>query len=103
MMKVADGLKSRLNVVSCAAIALFTGTVGFAQEHHTGAQSAPNARLLTDPAEVAALLARCGIKRAAPGGATAAPPPAGQKLTQVRAVRCELSKEMKTFGGAKPK
>jgi hypothetical protein len=102
-MRVSDDLNFKLCVAGIAAVALFTGTASFAQDHHTGMKLPPNARMLTDPAEIAAVLAKCGIKLNGPGGRVAVPQASGQNPAAVRAIACDLSKEMKAANGAKAK
>lgn len=92
MMRVADDLNFKLCVAGLAAVALFTGTASFAQEHREGTQTHGKGRVISDPAEIAALLAKCGIKLPAPGAA-AAPKEPGQARTPVRTIHCNVKKD----------
>jgi hypothetical protein len=75
-----------------AAVALAALSTPAAASGQEKAAGAPTMRVLSDPAEIAAILAKCGIKRDAAGRPVIAPQ-AGQ-TNSVQTFRCDLSKEV---------
>jgi hypothetical protein len=69
-----------------------TGTVVPAAAQPAGSSApADQMKVITDPAEVAAILAKCGIRRPAPGTPVVMPKDGAGGTTQVRTMQCDLS------------
>jgi hypothetical protein len=95
MMKL-DELTFKLCVAGVAAVALFTGTTSFAQQQaRPNVRDQSSVRMISDPADIAALLAKCGIKRDASGRIVAPQSERKEGAVQMQVVRCDAARDWK--------
>jgi hypothetical protein len=99
MFKVAIKRFASSSVAGIAAAALFSSTAAWSQE--APAQQPKQMRVITDPAEIEAILAECGLSIKAPSKKSAAAPaaPAATADAGAKAGKAAPSKRRCRIGG----